>query len=349
MRLLAIRPTMTIKLLGSIACLAAITFVVGGVAIAKLGTVKTVGTELYAQRLLPLNSADDVQTTLTHERALVFEEMFDARTAELENAPRADRIAELDDSNKELAGVDKQLQAGLADLTHANLPARSRNTVQRLRADYAKFGHDRDHVLALARANRVDDADEAWDATQDGSYANVLKDVDGLVRSMRDDAKAADAHIVAVHDSSRRLELILLALAALVAVAVGYTVTARLKPAVRTIFGGLRSLTEHDSADLARGLEAMAVGDLTQDVTARTERVVVASRDEFGEVAQAVDDVRERLASSVEAYNASRGSLAEMIDEVSTSAASVSDASREMANASEEAGRAVGEIAGAIG
>src|SRR4051794_1866373 len=349
MRLPAIRLTMTIKLLGSIACLAAITFVVGGVAIAKLGTVKTVGTALYTQRLLPLNSADDVQTTLTHERALVFEEMFDARSAQLEHTPTADMLAELADSDKELAGVDKELQAGLTELSRATLPARSRADLARLQSAYTRFSHDRDHVLALAHASRIDDADEAWDATQDGSYADVLKNADGLVHSMRADAKLANAHILSVHSSSKRLELILLALAALVAVAIGYTVTAKLKPAVRTILGGLRSLSEHDSADLARGLEAMAVGDLTQDVTARTERVAVASRDEFGEVAQAVDDVRERLASSVDAYNASRGSLADMIDEVSTSASSVSEASREMANASEEAGRAVGEIAGAIG
>src|SRR3954469_521654 len=95
MRLFSIRPTMTIKLLASIGCLLAITFVVGGVAIAKLGTVKQVGTELYSQRLLPLNTADDVQANLIYERALVFEEMFDARTAQFEGAPRAEMLGEL--------------------------------------------------------------------------------------------------------------------------------------------------------------------------------------------------------------------------------------------------------------
>jgi methyl-accepting chemotaxis protein len=349
MRLLSIRPTMTVKLLASIGCLLAITFVVGGVAIAKLGTVKQVGTELYSQRLLPLNTADDVEAALIYERALVFEEMFDARTAQFEGAPRADMLAELGESDEELAGVAKSLEAGIAKLGSANLPAHSREILAELRTSHDKFTADRKHVLALAHHGKIDDADEAWDAAQESSYAASLAAVNGLVKSMRDDAHVADDHINAVHDSARRLELILLGLAALVALGVGFVITTRLKPAVRTILAGLRSLSERDSADLARGLEAMAVGDLTQPVETQTEKVAVNSRDEFGEVAEAVDAVRERLASSVEAYNASRGSLASMIDEVSSSATSVSEASREMASASEEAGRAVGEIAGAIG
>jgi methyl-accepting chemotaxis protein len=340
---------MTVKLLASIGALLAITFVVGGVAIVKLGNVRDVGAELYTQRLLPLNTADDVQATLIYQRALVFEEMFDARSNIAEGASRADMLAELGESDDELAGVAKKLQGGLDKLGTADMPPRSRSSYGSLRSSYAQFVKDRTNVLALAHAGKIDAADEAWDKTQAASYAAALKAVNRLVASMRDDASAADAHIAAVHSSARRLELILLALAALVAVGVGYVITTRLKPAVRAILAGLRSLSDHDSADLARGLEAMAIGDLTQEVEARTEPVTVASHDEFGQVADAVDQVRERLASSVEAYNASRGSLAAMIDEVSGSATSVSDASREMANASEEAGRAVGEIAGAIG
>jgi methyl-accepting chemotaxis protein len=349
MRLRSIRPTMTLKLLACIGGLLTLTLVVGGVSIAKLGNVKQVGRELYAERLLPLSSADDVEAGLIYQRALVFEEMFDARTAQLEHAPVEEMRAELADSDKEFEPITKEVAAGLKTLSEADLPGRSHEVLERLERSYASFTEDRDHVLELARTSRIDDADEAWDATQDSSYAKSIEALRALVRSMRDDAHAADRRIDAVHRSSRRLLVILLAVAALIAVAVGFVITKRLGPAVRTILSGLRSLGEHESADLAGGLKAMAVGDLTHEASARTGKVVVASRDEFGEVAQAVDDVRERLASSVEAYNASRTSLAAMIEEVSGSATSVSAASRHMAATSEETGRAVGEIAETIG
>src|SRR3954447_19728342 len=139
MRLFSIRPTMTLKLLASIGCLLAITFVVGGVAIAKLGTVKEVGTELYLHRLLPLNNADDVQAAVIYQRALVFEEMFDARTAQFEGAPRADMLAELGETDEDLAGSVKDLGAGLASLEKASLPAHSRTSLEQLRTSYKKF------------------------------------------------------------------------------------------------------------------------------------------------------------------------------------------------------------------
>jgi methyl-accepting chemotaxis protein len=348
MRTLAIRPTMSLKLVASMGCLVALTLGVGGVAIVQLGTAERVGTELYSHRLLPLNTADDVEAAVIYQRALVFEEMFDARTAQFERAPRAEMLAVLKESDTELAAASKQLASGLTTLSSAHLPATSRGALQRLRSSYGAFAGDREHVLALARAGRIDDADEAWDKTQDSSYKQSIAAVNSLVKSMRDDAHAANDHIVAVHRSSRRLELGLLALALLIAASVTFLITKRLNRALRSILRGLRSIKEHDSADLARGLEAMAVGDLTQDVTPKTEPVIVSSRDEFGEIAEAVEAVRDRIVSSVAAYNVSRGSLATMIDEVSSSASSVSSASLEMAKASEEAGRAVGEIAGAI-
>src|SRR3954464_5589680 len=119
MRVFSIRPTMTIKLLASIGVLLAITFVVGGVAIAKLGKVERVGEQLYSQRLLPLNTADDVQADLIYQRAPVFAEVFGAGSAQFEGAPRADMLSELGDSDDELAGVAKHLDAGLAKLGHA--------------------------------------------------------------------------------------------------------------------------------------------------------------------------------------------------------------------------------------
>jgi methyl-accepting chemotaxis protein len=349
MRLLSIRPTMTLKLLASIGGLLALTVIVGAVSIAKLGNVKQVGRELYSERLLPLNSADDVEAGLLYQRALVFEEMFDARTAQREHAPVEEMRAELAETDEEFGPIKTEVAAGLKTLSEAHLPGRSHDVLGRLQQSYATFAQDREHVLELARTSRIDEADEAWDDTQGGSYARSIAALQALVRSMRDDAHAADGRIDAVHASSRRLVLALMAIAALIAIAVGFLITKRLGPAVRTILSGLRSLSANEGAELACGLEAMAVGDLTREASARTGKIAVASRDEFGDVARAVDEVRERLASSVEAYDASRAALAAMIDDVSGSATAVSTASREMAETSEETGRAVGEIALTIG
>ena len=79
-----------------------------------------------------------------------------------------------------------------------------------------------------------------------------------------------------------------------------------------------------------------------------TEPITDIDRDELGEIARAVNAVRDDTVASVHAYNATRAALAEAIGQVATGAEQVSGTSRDMAGASEQTGRAVPEIAEAV-
>jgi|tagenome__1003787_1003787.scaffolds.fasta_scaffold20980281_4 methyl-accepting chemotaxis protein len=118
--------------------------------------------------------------------------------------------------------------------------------------------------------------------------------------------------------------------------------------AVAAISGRLRSLTERDTTDLRAGLEAVAARDLTVEIEPSTPPIERIDRDELGDVARAVNAIRDNTAASVDAYNATRAALATAIGQVAGTAAKVSTASDEMATTSGEAGRAVGEIAAAV-
>src|SRR3569833_3112627 len=93
----------------------------------------------------------------------------------------------------------------------------------------------------------------------------------------------------------------------------------------------------------------MADGDLTARVEPVTPPIEKWPNDELGDVAQAVNGVREDTAASIAAYTSSRDALAGLIGQVTTTSSTLSAASQEMASTSEEAGRAGGEIANAVG
>jgi methyl-accepting chemotaxis protein len=115
------------------------------------------------------------------------------------------------------------------------------------------------------------------------------------------------------------------------------------------ILEGLRGLQDNCTDPLAEGLDAMAAGDLTRHIDPDTPTIEQTTRDELGEVTQAVNTIRERALSSIASFNAMSEQLRVMIGDVSASAGAVSVASREMSSTSEEAGRATGEIAQAVG
>ena len=110
----------------------------------------------------------------------------------------------------------------------------------------------------------------------------------------------------------------------------------------------LNMLRDHCTTELRQGLEAVANGDLTHAVTPVTPLIERIANDELGDMARAINELRDNTVASVQAYNDSCVSLGGMIGSVAESAASLSASSQQMAATSEEAGRAVSEIAGAI-
>ena len=128
---------------------------------------------------------------------------------------------------------------------------------------------------------------------------------------------------------------------------VGFYLSVRRSQAA--ILEGLRGLRDNCTDPLAEGLDAMATGDLTRHIDPETPAIHATTRDELGDLATAVSEIRERVISSISSFNAMAAQLGSMLGEVSASAGAVSAASEQMSSTSAEAGRATSEIAHAVG
>ncbi|MGO9955465.1 MAG: methyl-accepting chemotaxis protein [Solirubrobacteraceae bacterium] len=151
------------------------------------------------------------------------------------------------------------------------------------------------------------------------------------------------------YSTAKTLGIGLLVLLTVVALGIAFLVSRSIKAGVDVVLDRLSSLHDHCVTNLQAGIEALAHGDLTVPVQAVTKPIENPSKDEIGQVAQAVNGVRDRLAAGIDAYNQTRANLNGMIGDVSKTADSVTSSSREMASTSEEYGKATGEIANAVG
>ncbi|HEU4656524.1 MAG TPA: methyl-accepting chemotaxis protein [Capillimicrobium sp.] len=149
---------------------------------------------------------------------------------------------------------------------------------------------------------------------------------------------------------SLRWQLLLAGLVGiLVITAVVVVLAGRLTRPLKAFVARLRALNETAVAGLRAGIAALAQGDLTVEARSDVEPLPVVGHDEVAVASRTANELIEQTTASVDAYNASRASLGELIGQVSHSASAVSASSQEMASTSEEAGRAVGEIANAVG
>jgi methyl-accepting chemotaxis protein len=210
-------------------------------------------------------------------------------------------------------------------------------------------------ALELSRQETVDAVEE-----RDGSrtiYTDELSPLaaevdaagDALLAAVERDAAADVDDAVAAASGGRRSIVIVALVSLLLALGIAFWVTRSVTRPAAALGARLRSLNEHCLEDLTNGLDAVANGDLTREVTPVTKPLSVTTRDELGELAATFDEMLGKAQRSVEGYNSMRDQLATLIGAVSTSAGTVSSASQQMASTSDEAGRAVGEIANAVG
>jgi len=131
----------------------------------------------------------------------------------------------------------------------------------------------------------------------------------------------------------------LLVILALVSLGIAFLVSRSIKRGVDVVLERLSSLRDKCATNLKAGIEALAKGDLTFPVKVVTKPIENPSKDEIGQVAAAVNGVRDRFEAGIEAYNQTRANLNEIVGQVSGSAGQVSAASQQMASTSEESGR----------
>ena len=233
--------------------------------------------------------------------------------------------------------------------------ADAKATLAEFTAAYGEYRSAAAEALELSRQETVDGVEE-----RDGSrtlYLDTvrpaLEGLDVFHDALEEDI-SAQAHGQAEEGDetaagAERLLVIVLAVALLVAGALALVVTRSVTRPLAALGRRLRSLDDHDLAELTAALEAVREGDLTHEVTPITEAVDVRSSDEVGELSETFNAMLGKTHRSVTAYNEMREQLGTLIGEVAAGAGTVASASQQMASTSDEAGRAVGEIAAAVG
>jgi methyl-accepting chemotaxis protein len=111
----------------------------------------------------------------------------------------------------------------------------------------------------------------------------------------------------------------------------------------------MESIDKNCLVALANGLTALRNGDLTVDAQPVTTCVEGQNGSAIGSLGETFNSMLAKAQGGLGLYNETRAELATMIQQISTTSSSVSDASQRVALTSDETGNAIGEIARAVG
>ncbi len=121
-----------------------------------------------------------------------------------------------------------------------------------------------------------------------------------------------------------------------------------LKAIVDSVLVRLRSLDQHDLADLRDALVAVSNRDLTVGAAPTTEPIPEHRADELGEMTRTFNAMLAKTHDGLASCNAMRERVAQMLTDIDSTTRTVAAASTQIAGASEETGRAVDDIARAV-
>jgi methyl-accepting chemotaxis protein len=318
------------KLLAAFAAMFLLTAAIGGLALTRLSRV--------SDDVHTLGSATVPGTERMGEVTTITNKIRKDQMHYLLVAPK-DRADVLDD----LSGDDADLAALYRRITPAD------PTYREARALLAIVGKYKATAAPFIRLQNAGDLDAAAAAIDNPVWDDVKAAMKAWQTAQVKSAAAFAAKSEDRVSAARRNILVGLGLALLLGFALAWIISGRIAARIGAVVKRLATLRDGDTTDLREGLDRFAAGDLTVTVATTTEPLDDAAGDELGELARAVDAVRETTGASIASYNASRDALAGLIGQVAGTAATVSSASQQMAAVSEETGRAVGEIAHAVG
>jgi methyl-accepting chemotaxis protein len=325
-----------VKLLGSSGFLLACMLIVGVVGISSLGSVAHKADTVQAKVVNPLEDLGVARAKLNENRAFTNNHFLERGSADK-------RALE-----QKLAANDKTVTDRLAQVSKTLLTDTGKAQFGQLVSARTAYEAARADTLKLSRAGQEDAAYALNTAKVVPAFASVAKAFDALYASKVAIGEQTSRQIADTYQSRRLLSIVLLVIAFAVGIAIALWISAGIRRSVADIVDRLTMLRDRCTADLRAALAAMADGDLTRTVTPSTLPIDRITRDELGDAATAVNDIRDATAGSIEAYNGSREQLAGLLTEVSGTAGQVSASSEEVAASSQESGRAVGEMATAI-
>ncbi len=153
---------------------------------------------------------------------------------------------------------------------------------------------------------------------------------------------------VATASAARILMLGLTILAVLVGFGTALFVGRSVKRSTLNVVSRLESLEAHCVTDLEVGIRAIEQGDLSVEVQPATTKIERFYNDETGRAALAINNMIDKLRSTIGSYNAMRLGLSEIVDGVRNNAADILSASEQLNDASGQMASATGQIASAI-
>lgn len=312
----------------------------GALGLLRLGTIVEMNRRFYQDEQLLVYS--------TRVRANMLRYHRDEKDMILAQRPEdiARFSAEMQEYASNLQNTLKQWKNGVT--TDAD-----RATIKKIEDDWNAFLPIDRKVMALARKNKVQEAQNLSEGTGRYWVKNLETTLDDYIHSLQDRAKQMRQEAAAVSSASRLQFTAFMALSSIISLILAWFITTSITKPLAKVSGQMRWLEENAITSLEGAVRRLAEGDLTATISVGSDGVGMEvsthqRRDEIGQMATVFHAMLEKIRGTLSSYEEARRALKGLIGQVVESAESVASMSRQLTVSAEQTAQAANEIAGSV-
>jgi len=188
----------------------------------------------------------------------------------------------------------------------------------------------------FARKIMVDQFREARSAINDLMDYNVKR------------AAERRKHSLELYASDKKFIITLIILAVLVSIGISLFVSHNIVKATREMAQIAHEIAENDLANLSKAVDALAAGDLTQQVQINARQVNAKTKDEIGELVEVFNQMVEKLQLTGQAFNNTSRNLSSVVKNIVMNANFIKQNSLQLNTSVGESAQAMDQVTKAV-
>jgi methyl-accepting chemotaxis protein len=269
--------------------------------------------------------------------AKLVSEMKEFRLLEWVHVVNTDEAARTD-LEKQMEAKSAEIDATLAQYKKGITQAADKKNFEAMDQAWKAYAMLNDAILAL---NKMNDASSSLEFMMGDSRTKFEASTKALDEMTAWNAKRGGELLAEAEQAYRSATLTVFALlfaAVVTGTLAGRAIAGIIGRSLKRVAKSMDTLSGEGFAELEKGLQALAKGDLTSKVTATREPLDIKSRDEIGVLAKTFNELQDKNARMVDAFVDAQGSLRKMIGEVTHTAETMAATSNDLFSAAGAAG-----------
>jgi len=288
------------KLTLAFSVVTAITLVIGVIGVRSLRSIDDKYSLMYKQTARPISQAGALAKTFQRTRVNLRDAVMASSADEVR--PFTDRVVELSRTSDSLA----------AEFEKSPAPEEAKRTFEAYAEARREYAPIQERVVSLARENR--DA-EAMAALRSGMSVSRSAEMalDKLQGQMLDGSQVISDENTAYTSSVVRLLMIVVAVGVITGVVIALWLARLISTSVMTVAARVEQLRSVCVTNLQNGLISFARGQLNVKAEYGTPLLDVKSKDEVGQLSEAVNGIVRQAAAAIEAFNQASATLTDVV------------------------------------